>query len=124
MAYRTRSARRFARKSRSKFFATFIISGLLIYVTIFWLLPFLINGLGTIQNAINPPKKGENISENPTLAPPVLNIPFEATNSAQIDVSGFATPETKIRIYVDDELKDDVTSAKDGSFTVRNINLG
>ncbi len=124
MAYRTRSARRFARKSRSKFLSTIIVSIMLIYVTIFWILPNLINGLDRIKSFIEPSQKLEkNISENPTLAPPILNIPFEATNSSVIDIAGFTTPNSKVKIYVDDVLEVQTKAGTDGSFTATNINL-
>ena len=124
MTYRTRSTRRLARKSRRNFLSTIIISALLIYATFFWILPNLINGLDTVKSFINPDqKKFQDISENPSLAPPVLNIPYEATNSSVIDIVGFTTPNSKVKIFVDDSLEAQVQAEDDGSFTAKNINL-
>ncbi|OGE18126.1 hypothetical protein A3F00_04180 [Candidatus Daviesbacteria bacterium RIFCSPHIGHO2_12_FULL_37_11] len=124
MSYRTRSTRRFVKKSRTNFLTTIIISALLIYVTFFWILPNLINGLGNIKNFINPnQKKGQDVSENPSFAPPVLNIPYEATNSSVIEISGFTSPNSRVKIYVDDSLESTTQSDENGSFTAKNVNL-
>lgn len=131
MAYRyksRRSVKRLARKSRRNFILTLIIVVLLIYSTFTWILPFLINGLGFIKSIVKPSQK---ILSQPkellgTLAPPVLNIPYEATNTAQINIRGYATPNSKVKIYIDDEPKQTVSVLDDGSFAIENVilNLG
>lgn len=124
MAYRTRSARRLARKSKRSLLLTFIICVLLIYATIFWILPNLINVLGSVKTFLKPSQKTvEDVSKNSSLAPPVLNIPYEATNSGSIDISGFTTPDSKVKIYVDDLLEAQTQADDDGSFIAKNINL-
>ena len=123
MAYRTRSARRMYRKTRHHFLATIIIITVLLFVTINWILPALINGLGFLRGLTSQPQKQEAISENTSLAPPILSIPFEATNSSQIDVSGFATAHSKVKIFVDEQLKSEVEAKDDGSFTAERIEL-
>lgn len=123
MAYRTRSARRTARKSKYNIFAVIIISFLLLYATITWILPIFVNSLGFATGVFKKEQKVTQVSDNSTLAPPVLNIPFEATNSAQIDIKGYATPGSKVKIYVDDELKDTVGVQPDGSFVAKSIEL-
>lgn len=125
MAYKyksRRSARRLARKSRRNFIITLFIIGILIYATIQWILPYFINGIGLINSIIKPSKK--IITQNDvSLAPPVLNIPYEATSTAQINISGYVTPHIKVSIYVDDQLKDSTEALEDGSFEVRNVTL-
>ena len=124
MAYRSRSARLLAKKSRRNFFSTIIISTLLLYATFFWILPNLINGLDSIKGLLSPNKKSsQDISENPTLAPPVLNIPYEATNSSTIDIPGFTSNNSKVKIFIDDSLESEVQAGEDGSFTAKNVNL-
>lgn len=125
MAYRyrsRRSTRRLARKSRRNFIITLFIIGILIYATIQWVLPYFISGIGLINSIIKPSKK--IITQNDvSLAPPVLNISYEATNTAQMNIEGFATPFSKVKLYLDDEAKHEAEVSSDGSFTVENISL-
>ena len=124
MAYRTRSARRLVSKTRRNFFVTLLVIFFLIFVTFNWVLPAFINSLGFITSPFKQVKDKEvPVSENPALAPPVLNIPYEATNTAKINVEGFATTNSKVRIFVDDGEKGEEESESDGSFQVKNIEL-
>lgn len=127
MAYRYRSRRsvkRLARKSRRNFIVTLIIVILLIYSAITWVLPFFVNSIGFITNIIKPPQKKIIRSfENPALAPPVLSIPYEATNTAQIDIKGFGTPGSKVKLYIDELDKQTVDVSGDGSFILQNVML-
>ena len=127
MAYRyhsRRSAKRYARKSKRSFVITLIIVIFLLYATIVWVLPFFINTLGFINSIVKPPTKPSiEVSENASLAPPVLNIPYEATNSAPINISGYASPNIKVRLYLDDQLEREVNSEVDGSFIVESVSL-
>lgn len=126
MAYRytsRRSAKRLARRTKNNFILTLIVTGLLIYATITWVLPFFIGGIGFVKNFINPAeKKIPSISEASSLAPPVLNIPYEATNSAQISIKGYGVPNSKVKIYVDDQ-DQTVDVSSDGSFTAEDVTL-
>lgn len=125
MAYRyrsRRSAKRLARQSRRNLIITLILIAALIYATIQWILPNLIGGLGFIQSIIKQPKK-ITTEEGVSLAPPVLNIPYEATNTAQINILGYATPHIKASIFVDDQLKSSTEALEDGSFEIRGITL-
>lgn len=124
MAYRRRSTRRYARKSRTNFIATILIIAVLIFATFQWFLPGLINVLGFVTSILKPSHKSEIPKlDNASLAPPVLNISYEATNTAKINISGFGTPNSKVAIYLDDEKKDTVDVSDDGSFIFRNIAL-
>ncbi|MEK7616811.1 MAG: hypothetical protein AAB414_02060 [Patescibacteria group bacterium] len=123
MAYRTRSARRLARKSKRNFIITLILIGFLIYATLQWILPTLITGLGFVTSFVKPSPKKTYTTENFSLAPPVLNIPYEATNTAQINISGYGTPDSKVSIYIDDEKKDTTEVSPDGTFEIKNVSL-
>lgn len=119
-----RSIKRLARKSRRNFLVTIVLVVILSYFTLTWILPNFIGGLGFVTNTLNPAKKPENnLKDNLTLAPPVLNIPYEATASSQIDIKGFTTPNSKVRLYIDDEPKDTVDADSDGSFTFKDVSL-
>lgn len=128
MAYRyrsRRSVRRLARKSRRNFFITLIIVILLGYFSLTWILPNFIGGIGFVQNMVKPSQKTvTQPTENLTLAPPVLSIPYEATNSAQINIRGFGTSDSRVKLYIDDESKQTTDVGSDGSFTFENVTLG
>lgn len=124
MSYRNRSSRRQARKGKQRFLTTVIIIIALMYVMVTWVLPGFIGGLGSITDFFKGSQIAETpISENPNLAPPVLNIPYEATNSAKINISGFAASHSTVKIYLDDELVETTTAEDDGTFLTQNIDL-
>jgi len=123
MSYRTRSVRRVARKTKRNLVVTLFIISFLLYATLNWILPTLIGGIGFITGFLKHPIKQESISENPTLAPPVFNIPYEATNSSPIDIKGYATANSKVELFLDDSLKDTIEVSKDGSFVFKNVEL-
>lgn len=127
MAYRYRSrykVRKLARKSKRNFVVTLFLIALLLYATLNWALPSLINGVGFVKNIIKPSMKvATETNLNSSLAPPVLNIPYEATNSAQIDIKGYGTPQSSVAIYLDDEKKDTVDVSSGGVFEFKDISL-
>ena len=124
MTYRTRTSWRVARHGKRNLLITLILCALIIYGTINFLLPNFIGGIGFIKDSINPStQKVQNLSENPTLAPPVLSIPYEATNTATIDIKGFAASNSKVKIYINDELRAETEVKGGGSFTAEGIQL-
>lgn len=124
MAYANRSTRRLAKKTKRNLLTTVILIVILIYATLNWILPTFVGGIGFINDIIKPPKQPEvSVGENATLAPPVFNIPYEATNTAKIDIRGYATYNSKVKFYLDDELKDTVDAKEDGSFTIKDVSL-
>lgn len=76
-----------------------------------------------VNNFKPEPKKETPISENLTLAPPVISIPFEATSSPKINIAGYATNNSSVEIYLDEELKTTIPTKEDGSFLAENIEL-
>lgn len=97
--------------------------GFLIYATLKWILPSFIGGVSTVKDIVKPSQKTIASPLSEALAPPVLNIPYEATNSAQIDIKGYGTPNLKVKLYIDDEVKDTVDVSSDGSFTFKDVSL-
>ena len=126
MAYRyhsRRSAKRLAKKSRRNFIITLILISFLLYATITWILPFFITGLGFITDFLKPNQKIVTKTENTSLAPPVLAVPFEATNTAQIDIKGYATSHSKVKLFLDDEARETVAVSAQGEFIIPNVLL-
>lgn len=111
------------RKNNRNFLATLIIIAILLYVALSWALPNLINVLGTASKVFKQTPKTESISDKASLAPPVLFIPYEATNTAKINIKGYALSGSKVKIFLDNELKDEAEVANDGSFLTEKIEL-
>lgn len=115
--------KRSEKKAKRRLLLTLFIGVVFLFFFLTWALPMLIGSL-SILNKFKPlPKKEVPISENATISPPVLNIPFEATSTAKIIIKGYATPASKVEIYVDQQVSGDTQTDKDGSFTIENINL-
>lgn len=125
-SYKSYLTRRIERKSRKRLFFTFIIGLILLYSFFTWFFPALIGNLTFINKLKDQPKKIIPVSENTTLAPPVLNIPFDATNSSAIVIRGYSTPEKQVELYLDDALADTIKVNTDGSFISSKLylNLG
>lgn len=123
--YRSRkSARRLAARTKRNFIVTLVMVGILIYSTFTWVLPFFINSIGVVKNTIqHPQKNAQPLFEEPILAPPVLSIPYEATNTAQINIAGFGTPNLKVKLYLDDSPIQTTDVSPEGSFSFENIDL-
>lgn len=119
-----RSVKRLARKAKRNFAVTLILIAVLFFVTLQWILPTFITGIGFIKAVVKPASRyTDSVTENASLAPPVLNIPYEATNTAQIDIFGFSSPGSKVKLYVDDTEKQTIDVSPDGSFIIQNVTL-
>lgn len=125
MAYKPRAVRRLAKKSKRSFIITLSLIVILGYLTIAWILPAFIGAVGSVKNIVKPPKVITK-TEFSNVAPPTLNIYFEATNSSQLDIAGYATPNSKVKLFLDDNLEETVDVSPEGTFIVENIalNLG
>ncbi len=112
------------RRSRRNFVITIFLVGFLLYAALAWVLPFFINGIGFVKSSISPSKKPATESpRDSSLAPPVLSIPFEATNTAQINIKGYGTSNSKVALFMDDDKKDVVDVESDGTFEFKNVLL-
>lgn len=119
-----RLIKKYSQKSKRKLFLTLIITGFLLYSTLIWILPNFINIIGVIKNTLKPPKQTvSRLVKEGTFAPPILNIPYEATNTASVNISGFGTVNSKVRLYLDDEAKQTVDVSSDRTFTFENVPL-
>lgn len=121
-AFKPRSLRRTEKKIKQNIVLVVILSIIIIYALLNWGLPLLIDSLSLFKGLQS---KTETVKalEDAAIAPPFLNIPFEATNSATIDIQGYASPNLKIEIYVDDNLKTTVQTDSEGNFKAENILL-
>lgn len=94
----------------------------LVFVFFMWGLPFIVGSLSFLNKS-----KPKTIVDVPlvdeAIAPPVLFIPFESTNSATLSISGYSTPLTKVNLFIDDELKSQVQTDSEGKFTTEGLSL-
>lgn len=122
--YRRKYVRRLSKRGKRNFFVTIILVGIILYATFTWLLPNFVNTVGFITSFLKPhTKKITNISENPHLPPPVLNIPYEATSTAQVNIEGYATPNARVNLYLDDEHTKTEDVSNEGKFLFEDISL-
>ncbi len=124
-AYKPRSLRHSESKAKRNLILTIV--GILVacYLLFTWGLPFIIGHLSFLnKNKSVIPAESLKIDE--AIAPPVLYIPYEATNSASLSFSGYAAPLSKVEIYIDDEVKSQTDTDSEGKFTTGQIalNLG
>lgn len=122
-----RFAKRYAHKSKRNFIITLIIVAAILYFTFIWVLPSFIGGVGFIEGWVKPQSKVQpKTVDDTTLAPPVLSIPFEATNTAQIDIAGYGSSGSKVKLFLDDKEIQTTDVSADGNFTFSQIplNLG
>lgn len=121
--YKPRSIKRLERKNKRNLFVSIALIFLVGYLFLTWGLPAFVSSLTFLNKYKSSGNSSKPASEDPAIAPPVLNIPYEATNSATIKISGYASTESQIEIYVDGELKDTSSAREDGSFISGDIPL-
>lgn len=112
------------KKRKKKLLTSLILGGILLYVIFAWFLPNFIGGLSVLNKFKPTPEQEAPISDKSTLAPPVLNIPYEATSTATINIKGYSLPKATVEIYVDDSLKVTTQAKDDGSFVAEGVDLG
>lgn len=121
--YTPRSVRHERNKARNRIILAIIAVIFLGYFFLTWGLPALIGGLTYVTHFNSKPVVKDVSEEDIAIPPPVLNIPYEATNTATIAINGYTTPDTKVEIYLDDELKTTVDVKSDGSFQTSELAL-
>lgn len=120
------SVRRLEKKGKRRLMFTIFLGMFLLYALFSWILPTLVGGLSVINRFKPESQIASSVADNATLAPPILNIPYEATNTATVSLKGYAAATSKVEIYIDDELKTTTDAKEDGSFSTDSImlNLG
>lgn len=121
--YKPRSLRRIEKQSKQQLIISILLGLFLIYALFTWGLPALIGALSIFNHSSKTTQQVQSIADNPAIAPPVLNIPYEATNTATIKINGYASPNNKVEIYLEDQLKDTVNTDDSGNFTSDDIGL-
>lgn len=120
--YKPRSLRKRESKTQKSLIRNVVIGIIVIFVLLNWGLPALVGGL-SFFNKFKPIPKNQSLTNTDTLAPPVLNIPFDATNSGTLRISGYANPSQTVKIYIDDELKTTTATDDTGNFQTDPVSL-
>ncbi len=120
--FKPRSLRHNESKAKKKLIFTIVGILLVSYVFFVWILPFVIGQLSFL-NKKNTAVDVESLKIDEAIAPPVLYIPYEATNSASLEFTGYAAPLSKVELYIDGEIKNQTTTDSEGKFTTSQVAL-
>lgn len=120
VSYKPRSIRKFEHKTKRKLIFTILLSFFLLYLTFAIAIPFLIGIIASLQKH-TPAATAEQYDDK--LAPPILNIPFDATNSATINIDGYAATDTQVELYINDSPVQKTFTDSTGSFSFGSVAL-
>ena len=101
-----------------------LVLSLLGIIVVFFLIikvgiPLLVNFSLFLANRKDTTSSQSVNSNDPSfIAPPVFDPLPSATNSAKIALSGTGNPDQTVKIYVNDNLQDEVPTKKDGTFSL------
>lgn len=119
---RSRLSRKLEKQSKNNLI--FSILGILIVFLILFKfgVPFLINFSLLVSGTKNSSETVKN-DTSAFISAPVLNPLPTATNSAKTTISGIASSDQTISLYLNDEVIDKMKTEKDGSFSFKEIIL-
>lgn len=120
--FKPRSLRHSESRAKRKLIITVVVILVISYVFFMWVLPFLIGQLSFL-NKKNTTVDAESLKIDEAIAPPVLYIPYEATNSASLEFSGYAAPLSRVELYIDGEIKTQTNTNSEGKFTTPAVDL-
>lgn len=121
-SFKPRSLRHNESRAKKKLIFTLVVILGLTYVLFVWILPFLIGQLSFL-NKRNTTVDAESLKIDEAIAPPVLYIPYEATNSASLEFTGYAAPLSRVELYLDGEIKTQTSTDSEGKFTTPPVTL-
>ena len=110
------------RKSKRQAILFTFLTLLLIIGVIFLGIPSLIKMVIFLENLHSSGQAVETKDSVPP-APPRLQVLSEATNSASLDLKGFAESGATVKIYRDHEEIQEVVADKEGEFIIDNLKL-
>lgn len=116
----SRLSRNIENKTKKRIFFNIIGSFIVLFLLIKFVLPFLFN----LNTLFAKDQTSTQKSQAKTyVAPPILTVPYTATNSAQITITGTATAKDSVKLFVNDVFTDTTTVKDDGSFSFENVSL-
>lgn len=120
---RSRLSRRLESQSKKSFYFSILGILIILFILVRFGIPLLIN-FSLFISGSKSSSESENSNSASFVAPPVIDpLPYDATSSAQISISGKAFPEQTINLYINDELVDKVSVIDNDSFIFKDIIL-
>lgn len=122
MKRRSRLARKQKTRNARRAIVFIVLTLILALILVFVGIPLLIRlaiFLGDLRSSSILPEKGDTIPPSP----PRIVLPFEATNSAQISLKGYAESGTTVKIYSSGTAEIEVIVDNDGQFKVKDFKL-
>lgn len=112
---RSRLSKKIDRQSRKNLFFSLLGIILVLFILIKFGIPLLINFSLFIAGS----KDDEEIKKNERtfISPPILNSIPSATSSADVVISGFASPKQNVELYINDNLIDKMLADDKGLFS-------
>lgn len=121
---KSRLSRKIENQSRKNLILT--ILGIIVVVgfLVKFGMPLLINSTLLVINAKNEDSQEQSKTKTVSfIPPPILDPTFNATNSANVTISGSAGENQKVNLYLNGELIDSQSVKTDGRFYFKNIKI-
>ncbi len=116
--YSTRvSSRRVRREKKKVLSQSFMMIGVAVILLLTFIFVIIPNFFNLITNFLNTSTPFQEVDDIPPQIP-IISAPVNATNSAQLQVSGFGEPEAEVVIILNGSKEDEITISEDGSFEV------
>ncbi|RJQ38911.1 hypothetical protein C4559_00130 [Candidatus Microgenomates bacterium] len=122
MNNRSRLSRRLEKQSKKTFLITIFAILFIIFFLVKFGFPLLVNFSLLLMGSKNTTESSQK-SSSFFVPPPVLDSITDATNSAQIKISGTSSEKQIIKLYINGEVIDKVTTQKDGTFVFEDVKL-
>jgi len=110
----SRRVRREKKKVMSQSIMMIAVAFVLFFTFIFVIIPNFFNFITNFLDSSTPFQEVDDIA--PQI--PIISAPINATNSAQINISGFGEPESSVIFVINGSKQDKITINEDGSFEV------
>jgi len=110
------------KKSLKQAFFFVFLTILLIIFLIFIGIPFLIKMVAFLGD-IHSSKQKVEMEDSIIPMTPIIDLPFEATKSAKINLSGFTEQGLQVKLIVNKEIVQEAIADKNGAFLFSNISL-
>lgn len=120
--YRSRLARKESKRMMRQSIILFVVTSMIIIGGVFWGIPAIIRMAGVMGEIRSSSEPIQNVEDIPPFSPQ-LSIPYEATNSAIINISGFGPADTQVTLYNNGDTLGETSANEEGEFVFSQVNL-